>query len=166
MIGRIRSALGWLDAIENFLIALLAIALVLLAGTQIVLRLSNHGIVWLDPVLRVLVLWAGLLGAVAAARYDKHIKFDVVGRLLTGRALAITRAITLGFASLVCVMMVKSSLGLIEVDRESATELFTGVPTWWAELILPIAFSLLALRFAISALDSSEPVTPAVLPSP
>jgi TRAP-type C4-dicarboxylate transport system permease small subunit len=142
------------------LIAVLAISLVVLAGAQIVLRLSNHGLVWLDPLLRVLVIWAGLLGAVAAARYDKHIKFDVVGRLLHGRALAIVRAITLSFAAVVCAMMVKASMGLIEVDRESLTELSTGVPMWWAELILPVAFGLLALRFALRAFSPPEEQTP------
>ncbi len=159
MIARLRSALTWLDRLENLLIAILAIALVVLAGAQIALRLSNHGLVWLDPVLRVLVIWAGLLGAVAAARHDKHIKFDIVGRLLKGRALILCRAITLGFASLVCLLMLKSSLGLIDVDRESATELFAGVPLWWAELILPVAFGLLALRFALNACSPPEPET-------
>jgi TRAP-type C4-dicarboxylate transport system permease small subunit len=117
-------------------------------------------LVWLDPLLRVLVIWAGLLGAVAAARYDKHIKFDVVGRLLHGRALAIVRGITLSFTAIVCAVMVKASLGLIEVDRESLTELSTGVPMWWAELILPVAFGLLALRFALRAFATPEEQTP------
>lgn len=160
MIGFLRRALGWLDAVENVLIAVLAICLVVLAGAQIVLRLSNNGLVWLDPLLRVLVIWAGLLGAVAAARYDKHIKFDVVGRLLHGRALAIVRGITLSFTAIVCAVMVKASLGLIEVDRESLTELSTGVPMWWAELILPVAFGLLALRFALRAFSPPEEQTP------
>lgn len=158
VIVMLRRALGWLDALENFLIALLAISLVVLAGAQIVLRLGNHGLVWLDPVLRVLVIWAALLGAVAAARYDKHIKFDVVGRLMKGRALAITRGITLSFAAMMCLFMLKASLGKIALDQEMATELFNGVPMWWAELILPIAFGLLALRFLLSAFDGREPV--------
>jgi TRAP-type C4-dicarboxylate transport system permease small subunit len=157
--GAIGRALGWLDAVENALIALFAIALVLLAGTQIVLRLSNHGLVWLDPVLRVLVIWAALLGAVAAARHDKHIKFDVVGRLLRGRALMATRIVTMLFASAICMLMVKSSLSLIELDRDSGAELFGSVPMWWAELILPVAFGLLALRFFLRAFSppSREP---------
>lgn len=160
MTGFLRRALGWLDATENFLIALFAICLVLLAGAQILLRLSNHGLVWLDPALRVLVIWAGLLGAVAAARYDKHIKFDVVGRLLHGRSLAIVRGITLSFASLVSLLMARASLGLIAVDRESMTELSSGVPMWWAELILPVAFTLLALRFAMRAFSPSSESSP------
>lgn len=153
----LRQALGWLDQIENILIAVLAVTLVFLAGLQVVLRLTNEGLVWLDPLLRVLVIWAGLLGAVAAARSDRHINLDVIGRLLSGRALVVTRLVTMLFAALVCAVLIKSSLGLIQIDRESANMLTANVPMWWAELILPVAFSLLTLRFIISAFTPEQP---------
>ena len=123
----------------------------LLAGVQIVLRLLDHGLIWLDPLLRVLVIWVALLGAVAAARSDKHISLDVVGKLLHGKALRVARVFAFGFASVMSLVMLRASLGLIELDRESATTLFGSVPAWWAELILPIAFTLLSLRFALRA---------------
>ena len=147
-IGR---ALGVVNTLENWLIAALALALMLLAGVQIVLRLLDHGLIWLDPLLRVLVVWVALLGAVAAARSDKHISLDVVGKLLHGKALRVARVFAFGFASVMSLVMLRASLGLIELDRESATTLFGSVPAWWAELILPIAFTLLSLRFALRA---------------
>ncbi|HQW82694.1 MAG TPA: TRAP transporter small permease [Pseudomonadota bacterium] len=147
-IGR---ALGVVNTLENWLIAALALALMLLAGVQIVLRLLDHGLIWLDPLLRVLVIWVALLGAVAAARSDKHISLDVVGKLLHGKALRVARVFAFGFASVMSLVMLRASLGLIELDRESATTLFGSVPAWWAELILPIAFTLLSLRFALRA---------------
>lgn len=148
-----------LNAVENWLLAGLALVMVSLAGLQIVLRLANQGLIWLDPLLRVLVLWVGLLGAVAAARYDKHISLDVVGRLLHGRALQISRWLTLGFAALISALMVKASIGLIVLDKESATTIFASVPMWWAELILPLAFLLLTLRFLLRALVKIEAKT-------
>lgn len=144
-------AAGIVNTVENWLIAALALALVLLSGVQIALRLLDHGLVWLDPLLRVLVIWVALLGAVAAARYDKHISLDVISRLAHGKLLRVARVIAFGFAALVALLLLRASLGLIQVDRESATMLFGSVPTWWAELILPVAFGLLALRFVIRA---------------
>ena len=126
-IGR---ALGVVNTLENWLIAALALALMLLAGVQIVLRLLDHGLIWLDPLLRVLVVWVALLGAVAAARSDKHISLDVVGKLLHGKALRVARVFAFGFASVMSLVMLRAS---------------------WAELILPIAFTLLSLRFALRA---------------
>ncbi len=148
VVGRV---LRGINTFENWLIAALALALILLSGLQIVLRLLDNGLVWLDPLLRVLVIWVALLGALAAARSDKHISLDIVGRLLSGRALRAARMIAFGFAALVSLMMMRASLGLIAVDRESATLLFEQVPTWWAELILPVVFGLLAVRFSIRA---------------
>ena len=148
--------LGVVNTIENWLIALLALALVLLSGLQIVLRLLEHGLVWLDPLLRVLVIWVALLGAVAAARQDKHISLDLIGRLLHGRGVRVARVFAFGFAALAACTLLRASLGLIEMDRESGTTLFGTVPTWWAELILPVAFGLLALRFVLRAFAAPE----------
>ena len=148
--------LGLVNTIENWLIAILALALVLLSGLQIVLRLLEHGLVWLDPLLRVLVIWVALLGAVAAARHDKHISLDLIGRLLHGRGVRVARVFAFGFAALAAFTLLRASLGLIEMDRESGTTLFGSVPTWWAELILPVAFGLLALRFVLRAFAAPE----------
>ena len=148
--------LGVVNTIENWLIAILALALVLLSGLQIVLRLLEHGLVWLDPLLRVLVIWVALLGAMAAARHDKHISLDLIGRLLHGRGVRAARVFAFGFAALAAFTLLRASLGLIEMDRESGTTLFGSVPTWWAELILPVAFGLLALRFVLRAFAAPE----------
>ena len=48
---------------------LLLLVMILLATTQILLRdLLETGLSWADPVLRLLVLWLALLGAMAATR--------------------------------------------------------------------------------------------------
>ncbi|MGD9583081.1 MAG: TRAP transporter small permease [Lysobacterales bacterium] len=152
--------LVWLNRLENGLIAILALMLVLLSGAQVLLRLGNQGIVWLDPLLRVLVLWLAMLGALAAARGDKHISLDVLGRVLHGPARRVARLFAFGFAAVVSAMLAEASLGLIEVDREAGTLLFNTVPGWWAEIILPLAFGLLALRFALRAVLTGEEPTP------
>ena len=151
MTGAVVRALCWLNRLENALITLLALLLVLLAGAQVLLRLGNQGIVWLDPLLRVLVLWLAMVGALAAARGDKHISLDVLGRVLKGPARRFARLLAFGFAALVSGMLAHASLGLIEVDRQAGTMLFNQVPGWWAESILPVVFGLLALRFVLRA---------------
>lgn len=155
MNGHLQRVLIGVGRLENLLISVFTLALVVLAGLQIVLRLAENGLVWLDPVLRVLVLWVALLGALAAARNDKHISLDVLGRLLSGRVRRFARFLSLGFAAVISAMLCYASLGLIEVDRESATMLAGAVPSWWAELILPVVFGLLALRFLLRALSNA-----------
>ena len=57
-----------IDHLEAALLAVLLFGLVGLSGLQIVLRNGfDDSLVWIDPLLRLAVLWLGLLGAVAAA---------------------------------------------------------------------------------------------------
>ena len=82
---------GMLAAIEDGLLVLLLAAMIGLAGTQILLRnVLDTGLGWGDPLLRVTVMWIGLLGAMAASRDDNHITIDLVSRILKGRAAAVT----------------------------------------------------------------------------
>ena len=58
---------------EKGLVVLLIFAMVGMSFTQVLLRLLLHsGIVWLDPLMRHMVVWAGLTGAALAARYGSH----------------------------------------------------------------------------------------------
>ena len=66
------------DSIEEKLLCLLLAAMILLACLQIFLRtVFSGGLLWIDPLLRYLVLWSGLLGAVTATGQGKHIALDI-----------------------------------------------------------------------------------------
>ena len=62
---------------EKALVVVLIFAMVGLSFLQVLLRIFFHsGIVWLDPLLRHMVLWAGLTGSVLAARYSVHFALE------------------------------------------------------------------------------------------
>lgn len=141
----------WLDRIENGLIAILVLAMVLLAGAQIVLRnFFETGLSWADPLLRAMVLWAAMLGALAAAREDKHIGLDVLAHFVHGTARRAMRVVTLLFAAGICATMAWYGYGLVELDF-GGTNTIAGIPNWLVEAIIPVGFGLLALRFALRA---------------
>ena len=67
---------------DGILVALLAL-MIALAAVQIFLRnFFGAGIIWGDVLVRVLVLWIGLIGAMIATRQNKHISIDLVARFL------------------------------------------------------------------------------------
>lgn len=156
----IKRLLSILEQIENTTMAVLALVLIFAAATQVLLRLFDIGVIWLDPVLRALVMWIAMLGALAATRHDKHINLDALTRLLSGWSLRVARFLTLLFAAAICVVLAKASYGLVQLDRESATPLIDTIPAWWVEVILPVGFGLMALRFALRALILPEPAKP------
>ena len=158
-----------LELAENFAIALLAVVLILGAALQVGLRLFDFGLIWLDPLLRALVMWIAMLGALAAARHDKHINLDALTRQLSGTPLRVARMGTFLFAAGISVVLANASMGLVELDRESGTMLTEHIPAWWSETILPVGFLLMALRFTIRAFVLPAPdagSVPAAEPTP
>jgi TRAP-type C4-dicarboxylate transport system permease small subunit len=141
-------ALGWLHRFEDGLLALVLGAMVLLAPLQIVLRnFFDSGIAWGDPLLRALVLWVGLLGALAASRGNRQITVDVLSRILHGRAKSAAQAVTATFTSTVCFVIAWYSVTFIQSGL--GTNAFASVPSWTIEVIIPISFGLIGVRYVV-----------------
>ena len=159
-----RRVADFIERIETALIALLVLAMVVLAGAQILLRnLFETGFAWADPLLRAMVLWAAMLGALAAARDDKHIGLDLLTHFLHGRAKRIARVIALLFAAAVSAAMAWYGWNLVQVDYGGNT-VIGGMPGWVIEAILPIGFALLAIRLAVRAFMPPRSDAPALAP--
>ena len=145
--------------VEDALLVLILAAMVGLAATQIILRnLFDGAILWADPMLRVGVLWVGMIGAMVATRSDKQISVDAVSQFLPARWKARVRVITDLFTAAVSAVVAWSALRLVLDDRASGMTAVAFVPVWICEVVLPVAFGVIALRyllFAVKHLKSS-----------
>ncbi len=149
---------GILAAVEDGILVSLLTVMIGLAGTQILLRnLWDTSIGWGDPLLRVTVMWVGLLGAMAASRDDNHITIDLVSRFLEGRAEAATRIITGLVSAVVCTALAWHGIRFVLFEREDQAIAFASVPAWMCELIIPVAFGIMALRFLTGVLAQLVP---------
>lgn len=152
------------DRVETALIAILVLAMVLLAGAQIVLRNAfETGFAWADPLLRAMVLWAAMLGAIAAARDDKHIGLDLLTHFLHGPRKLVVRSVALMFAAGICWKMSWYGFQLVQLDYGGGTPI-AGIPAWVVESILPVGFALLALRLTLRAALPPRSDAPALAP--
>lgn len=142
---RDRSAL---HRVEDAVLAVLLTGMILLASLQIFLRnFFDGGIGWADPAVRVLVLWVGLLGALAAARSDEHIHVDVLSRLLPDGAQAVVRVITSLFTAAVAGFVAWQGGRFVLSEWEFESIAFASVPTWLLASIIPFAFGGIAVRY-------------------
>lgn len=131
---------------DGLLVAVLA-GMILLAVIQIVLRnLAGGGLLWGDALLRLMVLWLGVLGAAAATREDRQISIDVLSRFLSPRFRAASRLLTSLFTAAVCSVLAWHGWRLVAMDREAAITAFASVPAWLCQLVIPVGFGLIALR--------------------
>ena len=144
----VEPARGLLYRLEEAVLALLLGAMILLSSLQILLRgLFDSGIGWADPLLRALVLWVGLLGAVTASRGGRQITVDVFSRLLSGRLRASVAAVTSLFTAGVAGVLAYHGARFVASEHEFASVAFSGIPAWTLESVIPFAFAAIALRY-------------------
>lgn len=152
---------GLLARVEDAALVLLLAAMVLLAGSQILLRnVLDMGLVWADPLLRVLVLWVGMAGAMAAARADRHITVDVLARLLPARARRQSRALTDLCTAVVCGLLAWHAGRLVVAEHAGGAVAFAAVPAWVCELILPLGFAVIGLRYLARGIGGVHEASP------
>jgi len=140
--------MGALQRVEDIVLALLLGAMILLAPVQILLRgVLGTGIAWVDPLLRVLVLWVGLLGAVAASFEGRHITVDVLSRLLPERARAAAGAVSSLFTAAVAALVAYHGARFVASELHFGSVAFSGIPAWTLEAVIPFSFGVVALRY-------------------
>jgi len=142
-----------LAILEDGLLVVMLAGLIVLAATQIALRnLLDTSLLWADPAVRVVVLWVGMIGAMVATRFDKQISVDVVSRFLPGRWKAAARVVTDLFTAGVSLALAWHSARLLLGDRAEGVTVFASVPLWVCELVLPVAFGVIGIRYLAYAL--------------
>jgi C4-dicarboxylate transporter DctQ subunit len=159
-----------LHRLEDGLLALLLLALLALAVSQIGLRwFADTGWIEGETAQRTAVLWLALLGALGAARERRHLALDLLPRLLPPLGRRILWALAQLIATALCAAMAWYGWSLVELERELPGPLFAGLPSWAGMLIIPFGFAVLALRFAIAAAlgppPEQAPGESAVLPT-
>lgn len=152
--------LAWrqrLHRVEDTLLVVLLAAMIGLAATQIVLRnLFDSGFVWIDPILRVLVLWLGLLGAMVATRYDKHISIDLLSRFIDGKPQYLLQAAVEQISAWTCLIIAVYGFNWIHLDFVDGLVTFAGIPAWLLEVIVPLSFAVIGLRYLLMSVGSAQ----------
>jgi TRAP-type C4-dicarboxylate transport system permease small subunit len=154
----IRALSNALLFVERSAVVLILAAMVIMAFLQVVLRnVFSTGILWADTMLRHMVLWIGFLGASLAAQSERHISIDVLSRFVPERAKHLLRSVIYLFAAIVCFILAEASLTFLAAERQAGTILLTigetDLPGWYFQLIIPVGFGLIALRFLLRLLE-------------
>ncbi len=160
------SGLYWLEA--GLLVALFT-AMALLAFAQIGIR-NCPDLTWLpfididrcrawqpllswgDPATRLLVLWIALVGAMLAARDNRHIRIDLLQRLMPPRVRRVTDTLANLAAAGLCAVVAWFSAQFVALEYAEGYPAFASLPGWLAESIIPVAFAVIATRLARQAL--------------
>lgn len=142
-----------IDRVEQALITILLSLMIIIAFLQIVLRnIFATGITWADPFVRNLVLWVGFVGAAIATREGRHITINVLPQWVPRQGKAIIGIIIQLFAAYICGLLAFASVKFARNEALMGSVTFLGIPAWVPQLILPITFVIMTLRFCLLAL--------------
>ncbi|UCH83416.1 MAG: TRAP transporter small permease subunit [Candidatus Latescibacterota bacterium] len=145
--SRLTGFFRFTGGLEITFIALLLFALVFFGCLQIVLRNFYHrGIIWADPLMRHIVLWLGCLGAAFATTKMRHINIDVFTRLLPPKLLRIRNKIIFLATAIAASILGFAALKLVLDEKSFGEQAFLGVDIWLLQVVLPVAFFLIAYR--------------------
>jgi len=146
----------WLHRIEDAVLVLLLLSMIVLAGYDILARtLFGGGESWIPPLLRVMVLWLGLLGALLATRSREHIAIDLISKLGGPTLNRIASVVTLLFAAVVSGLIGWHSGRYVEMAYEFQDIAFAEIPAWPLQLVIPFSFGLMALRFLVQGISAA-----------
>jgi len=147
----LNSARKTLLKIEDFILIGMLLVAILLAVLQIFLRnFFDSGVVWGDVLLRIIVLWIGMFGAMYASRNNEHINIELGLKHLSEKAKPYVQAVVFIFTSVVCAIVAWYSFGFVVLEYQDGAMAFAKVPVWVTEAIIPIAFTSIAVRYLIS----------------
>lgn len=135
---------------EDSLLVFILSSMILLAVFQVVSRnLFAEGVVWIDPLLRILVLWVGLAGAVVATRTDNHIRIDIFTKYLPQNIQPYVQRTVYLFTLVICLVISWHAARFVYSEYEYGTVAFAAVPTWLTAIIIPVSFLLIAVRYSL-----------------
>jgi TRAP-type C4-dicarboxylate transport system permease small subunit len=154
MSGRILNLLYRIE--EGVLVSLLMVMIVLAVGQIFMRNIFESGIVWGDPLLRILVLWISLVGGMIAAREDRHINVDILTSYMSKKTRLMVRSFVNVAVGLICTIMVWYGIKFVRMEGVSNNSAFASVPTWICAGIIPFAFMIISVRYIILGIEDMK----------
>lgn len=161
-VEKIRTGLYWLE--DAALVAVL-LTMLGLAVYQIFLRnVMGYSLPWIDPLNRVGVLWIALLGSMVGARRNNHIKIDLAVQWLPPALAHWVQRLVALMSSMALALLSWHTWRLVEDERAWGTSSLIGIETWQLQLIMPLAFAVMAVRYAGMVIRPMTHQPPTLMP--
>jgi tripartite ATP-independent transporter DctM subunit len=151
-------------ALEDSIASLALLVMVVLPLLEIIWRRAfSHGIPASGPIVQHLTLWVGFLGAAIAAREGKLLALATGTFIPQGVWRRAADVLASAFGACAALLLAWGGYQMTMIEREAGANIGADIQTWVAQLVLPIAFALIAVRVVwkvgslseVSAVDAS-----------
>ena len=138
----------FINILGESMLTLLLGTLLVLACVQILMRsITGGSLLWIDPLLRYLVLWSGLFGAVMATIRGKHIALDVAAFILPQSSAKTIEFIVFIFSALTTATLSWAAIYFVASEMEYGGPGLLGLPSWQWNLAFPLTFITMTMSY-------------------
>jgi tripartite ATP-independent transporter DctM subunit len=135
-------------AAEAWIIVALTVIMVLLNVVEIALRKVRGQGLGLGPIVQCVGVWLGFIGAMVATASGKHLGLATTAFLAEEHPLRrVASYLGNAVSAVTTLMLAYASYLTVKANTESHDMLPFGIPAWWAETIMPLAFGIICARF-------------------
>jgi len=145
-----------LRAAEDLIASTALLVMVVLPLAEIVWRKAlGRGIPASGPIVQHLTLWVGFLGAAIAARDGKLLALATGSFIPKGLWRRASDSLAAAFGAGTSVVLAWGGWQMASIERDAGTNIGAGIPTWIAQIVLPVAFAVIALRIVWACRDKT-----------
>jgi TRAP-type C4-dicarboxylate transport system permease small subunit len=146
-----------LRRLESLFLTILLFGLMILGLVQIVMRNFGVALPWADGLMRSMVLWLAMIAGIMAAGKLRHIRLNLVDHWLPETARVWIDRLAYLIAAAVCFVMSWYGMEMVAIEASFGAVAFLDVPTWVVQMVVPIGFALMGLRFIFVSLSPRPP---------
>ena len=95
-----------------------------------------------------ITLWVGFLGALLATASGRHLALSTLELVPDGWPRRIARFFGQTVSAAACALLAWASFKLVRVEWGGFGEVAFGIRVAWSQLVMPVGFAFMALRFA------------------
>jgi tripartite ATP-independent transporter DctM subunit len=143
--------------LERALVAFLLLAMILLpAASSLMRRLWNHELPGSSQLAQHITLWVGFLGAVLSTLTGRHLGLSTLDVIPAGWPRRAAAFFAQAVSAATCALLAWASVKLVQVEWHGLGRVALGIREAWSQLVMPVGFALMAVRFAWRA-DAGGP---------
>jgi tripartite ATP-independent transporter DctM subunit len=145
---------SWLERalVTFFLVALIALP----AASTLARRLLDRDLPGAAELARHITLWVGFLGALLATSTGRHLALATLEVVPAGPGRRAAAFFGQAVSAATCALLAFASYQLVRSQWGALSEVALGIREAWSELVMPVGFALMAIRFAWRA-DAGGP---------
>lgn len=134
--------------VERLAVTILLVAMIVLpAASTLARRFLGRELPGASVLAQHITLWIGFLGAALATATGRHLALATIDLFPAGRPRRAAAFLGQAVSAAACALLAWASAKLVQVEWEGFGQVAFGIRVAWSQLVMPIGFGVMALRF-------------------